>query len=475
MTLLVQQCDRGKDKRKQQESLEQLIVSATMTANTNNPFDDSFTGRPVDTSLRVTTNLNPFDDNANASTPGLNPFASDLDDARTSPTDDEETTTLDEDTLNTPAGAPVEASWQYLGDLPYRRVPIYSNVRWADENDDENQPSDVLNYGLSAFPKSSLKRHPEILNPKELRDLLSSSTVTKVVGCPYGGPIAAVTLPIVGQTSWFNQTEIRIMTNSGRQLAKIDFPLREMMDRGMYTPSDIMEIGFTDRTVLVVVLKDSLCLTYDLSGNALLPPFHLLSQGEGQGMEISHATVFEGGAAVLSTSKHTAIVEFLDEHDDPAYFSTCHLEARKVFPDTPIEVFGAGKADAIPSFCGLITPLPTATFASEQFISYASIAVLPRTRTAFRHPEVFLSTSDNSVVVVNVATTEIKDLDCRARISSPIVDMTFAPNGRFLACFTESSMLTVISSSFETKVLDFDTSEGSSLPPLEMKWCGEDR
>ena len=170
-----------------------------------------------------------------------------------------------------------------------------------------------------------------------------------------------------------------------------------------------------------------------------------------------------------------SIVEFLDEHDDPAYFSTCHLEARKVFPDTPIEVFGAGKADAIPSFCGLITPLPTATFASEQFISYASIAVLPRTRTAFHHPEVFLSTSDNSVVVVNVATTEIKDLDCRARISSPIVDMTFAPNGRFLACFTESSMLTVISSSFETKVLDFDTSEGSSLPPLEMKWCGEDR
>jgi vacuolar protein sorting-associated protein 16 len=52
--------------------------------------------------------------------------------------------------------------------------------------------------------------------------------------------------------------------------------------------------------------------------------------------------------------------------------------------------------------------------------------------------------------------------------------MSFAPNGRFLACFTESSILTVISTTFETKVLDFDTSEGSSQPPLEMKWCGED-
>lgn len=75
---------------------------------------------------------------------------------------------------------------------------------------------------------------------------------------------------------------------------------------------------------------------------------------------------------------------------------------------------------------------------------------------------------------MNTSTTEIKDLDCRARISAPIVDMSFAPNGRFLACFTESSILTVISTTFETKVLDFDTSEGSSQPPLEMKWCGED-
>ena len=86
-----------------------------------------------------------------------------------------------------------------------------------------------------------------------------------------------------------------------------------------------------------------------------------------------------------------------------------------------------------------------------------------------------MSTSDNSVVVVNTATAEIKDLDCRQRIASPIVEMCFAPNGRFLACFTENNMLTVISATFETKVLDFDTSEGSSQPPLEMKWCGEDR
>lgn len=180
--------------------------------------------------------------------------------------------------------------------------------------------------------------------------------------------------------------------------------------------------------------------------------------------------------AVLSTSKHAALVEFMDDHDDPSYFSTAHMGARRILPTSyaSAEAFGGGANERLPPFCGLVTFLPTAAFASDNFLSFASIAVLPRTKTASRHPEVFLSTNDNSVVVVDVATTEMKDLDCRSRIASPIVEMTFAPNGRFLACFTESSMLTVISSTFETKVLDFDTSEGSTLPPLEIRWCGED-
>jgi hypothetical protein len=63
-----------------------------------------------------------------------------------------------------------------------------------------------------------------------------------------------------------------------------------------YGPSDIIEIGFTDRTALVIILKDSLCLTYDLTGEPLLPPFHILPRAEGQGMELFQATIFEGGA-----------------------------------------------------------------------------------------------------------------------------------------------------------------------------------
>jgi hypothetical protein len=439
---------------------------------TTNPFDD----------VGGITSTNPFED------PETNPFitsSSNYDDedgmGATTEAGEESYTLDDDDPMLTATDAPVEASWQYLGDLPYRRVPVYNNVRWGTTGDDTadddptNKISEVLNYGLSSFPKEALQRHPDLMNPRELRELLNSSTVTKVVGCKYGGPIAAVTLPIVGEASWFNRTDIRILTNSGRQLASIDFPLEGMQRK--YAPSDILEIGFTDRTALVVILKDSMCLTFDLNGESLLPPFHILTRAEGQGMELFQASIFDGGAAVLSTSKHTALVEFLDDHDDPFYFNTAQLGARRILPTNFVSTdFGCGPASdsSMPPFCGLVTHLPTATFASDNFLSFAAIAVLPRTKTASRHPEIFLSTNDNSVVVVNAATAEMKDLDCRARISSPIVEMTFAPNGRFLACFTESSMLTVISSTFETKVLDFDTSEGSTQPPLEIRWCGED-
>ncbi|KAG7346717.1 Vps16 vacuolar sorting complex protein [Nitzschia inconspicua] len=441
-----------------------------------NPFDDSV-AHGASTS-RI--NTNPF----NASTgsfddDGMGATATDT-------VGEEDYTVSDADEL-APTDAPVEASWQYLGDLPYRRVPIYNNVRWGASNhatkdgdgaatngaSGTNAMGDVLNYGLSAFPKAALQRHPDLMNPRELRDLLNSSTVTKVVGCQYGGPIAAVTLPIIGETSWFNRTEIRILTNSGRLVKSIDFPLPGMERK--YTPSDIMEIGFTDRTALVIILKDSLCLTYDLTGEPLLPPFHILPRTEGHGTELVQVNVFEGGAAVISSSKHTALVEYLDEHDDPTYFSSAHLGARRIVPaDYVAPDFGGGVYDTMPPFCALVTHLPTAAFASENFLSFSAIAVLPRTKTASRHPEVFLSTNDNSVLVINAATAEMKDLDCRARISSPIVEMTFAPNGRFLACFSESSMLTVIDSTFQTKVLDFDTSEGSTQPPLEIRWCGED-
>lgn len=214
----------------------------------------------------------------------------------------------------------------------------------------------------------------------------------------------------------------------------------------------------------------------------IIPPFPTIQQSERQGpVELIEAHVFDGGLAVLSTTMHSALIEILDEHDDPSYFEGRHVASRKVSgrsggTDVLDAMFNEMQTDSScpPPHFAIVTPLPTASYASYQACRYCSIAVLSRVHTASRRPEVFLSTADNSVVIVDTTSMEIVDVDCRARISAPIVSMSFAPNGRFLSCFLKDLTLTVISTSFETKVLDFDTSGVASSPPKELQWCGED-
>jgi hypothetical protein len=72
-------------------------------------------------------------------------------------------------------------------------------------------------------------------------------------------------------------------------------------------------------------------------------------------------TIFEGGVAVLTTTKQVAIVEFLDEQDDPSYFSMTNSTSHRILPTSAlsVEAFGGGKGDTMPPFCGLVTFSPT--------------------------------------------------------------------------------------------------------------------
>jgi vacuolar protein sorting-associated protein 16 len=440
-----------------------------------NPFDDSDTN-PFSTvgNGNISSSLNPFDTDG--------PIGS---------VDEEEEDDLLEDEEPLDSSLSAEASWQYLGDLPYRRIPIYTNVRWGEDSrkGPKNRSEQDQQYGLARF--SLLQSSKTTQNFSNPRILLSKTTITKCVGCPNGGPIAIVTLPLtvgVGSlsppASSLTTVPIRICTVSGKLLACIDFPppISGFSNHRPYVPADILTLGFTTRCTLVVVLKDSFCFTYNLRGEPILPPFYILENAGADLLQLAH--VYEGGVAVVSSrNQDAALVELLDQHDSPEYVSTVHPSARRILPTSttknPVNATSSANQfsssnDGLPANYAMVTYLPTGLFAATHTAKYCALAVLPRTRTASRHPEVFLSTSDHSVIVVNSVTLQCTDVNCRARIASPIVDMCFAPNGRFLACFTESSMLTVISTSFETKVLDFDTSEGSNSPPLEMKWCGED-
>mmetsp|Transcript_5269 Transcript_5269/g.16131 ORF Transcript_5269/g.16131 Transcript_5269/m.16131 type:complete len:723 (+) Transcript_5269:707-2875(+) len=98
-----------------------------------------------------------------------------------------------------------------------------------------------------------------------------------------------------------------------------------------------------------------------------------------------------------------------------------------------------------------------------------AFAVVKPDLSSSGHLEVILSTNDNSVILVDSNGPE--DQLLHKRFQTPIVDMSVAPNGRFLACLTAGGVLTVMSMSFSTKILEFDT---ASSPPAQMLWCGED-
>ena len=421
--------------------------------------------------------------------------------------------------------APVEASWQLLGDLPYRRVPIYENIAWGHSTspEQEEQSPSVSKQkqrpGLACLPpEAQTNIKSSHLSPAEYAQFLASTTQTIIASCPNGGPIATITVPLTSSASIqsaLNQTEIRIMSNAGQVLSTIDFPppngiKAKQQQRRQYSASDVLAMGFTSRCILILILRDSLCLTYSLSGKAILPPFYILhdaAKGSGT-LELMEANIYDGGVAVLSANMSCALVELLDskEEGDDAYRIRCHVASRTVRAvdyDEEADIGGSGEnandgmsmgmgmgmgmgldngGDFHPimdsnssTYYALITPLATASHAKKDYISYTSIAVLPRIHTQMRHPEVFLGTSNNSVIICDASSKGgIVDVNCQERIASPIVQMKFAPNGRFLACFTQRSIMTVISTNFETKVLDFDTSDGSSDLPHNMEWCGED-
>ena len=101
---------------------------------------------------------------------------------------------------------------------------------------------------------------------------------------------------------------------------------------------------------------------------------------------------------------------------------------------------------------------------------YTSMAIVPPLLSRSGFLEVMLGTLDNSILVIDEQ--EVEDQLLQDRIKAPITKMAVAPNGRFLACYRRDGVLTVMSATFTTKVLDFDTKSMSR--PLDIAWCGDD-
>lgn len=84
-----------------------------------------------------------------------------------------------------------------------------------------------------------------------------------------------------------------------------------------------------------------------------------------------------------------------------------------------------------------------------------------------RCPEVLLATASRTILVVDEHEAHDQLL-----ASGPFVHLAPSPNGKFLACFSASGSLLVISSDFSRHLSELNTH--STRPPRQLVWCGAD-
>lgn len=241
-------------------------------------------------------------------------------------------------------------------------------------------------------------------------------------GAPYGSCIASIR-SIAGErrsarAAADDSLMLELYTSSGVKLASEPFKNRFR----------VVAMGWSDQESLVVVVEDGTVLMYDIFGK-LLRSFLLLA--DDSTARIEECQVWGAGIVALTSEMELVAID-----------SVSAVE---------------------------LLPYTMATGLNERH-PVTSMAVLQPQFTSSGNVEVILGTQENTVLVVDVNGPE--DQLLQERIQAPITKMAVAPNGRFLACFTANGMVTVMSTSFTTKVLDFDTN--TNLKPLQMIWCGED-
>ena len=200
------------------------------------------------------------------------------------------------DDLAAAGGVSDSNQYHYLGEIPYTRHRFYDNVQWEIPTPASTTSSNVSHLSSSSY-NSSLSYVSPMMQRKlqavsstagmSLEDLRRTMMVTKFAACTNGGPAACVTLPLPSLQMGGNSgsarqqdqdstsaVDIRILTSSGRLLSSISFPppmpsssseiTSASTTSSRYIPSEIHTIGFTSRWVLLVLMRDGICFSYDL-------------------------------------------------------------------------------------------------------------------------------------------------------------------------------------------------------------------
>lgn len=243
-----------------------------------------------------------------------------------------------------------------------------------------------------------------------------------IVGARCGGPLAVIDRQ--------GGSTVTIYSSSGRLLSTC------VLDDGR---GGVAGLGWNENGLLVFVTEDGRVLAYDTFGEVVSRTRFDSDRG---GSVLESAAVSGRAAVAMSSSKILFVCEFFADGTT----ETWSVETGLVSPPSSMACLSAEHNNNA-----------TAPQSTESAINQRGRGV-----------EVALGTRDGSIAVADRNGCE----DQLLHLSGAVLDMAVAPNGRFVACFTSSGNVSVLSTTFTTKVLEFDTS--TSARPTQMAWCGED-
>ncbi|CEG41423.1 vacuolar protein sorting-associated [Plasmopara halstedii] len=254
----------------------------------------------------------------------------------------------------------------------------------------------------------------------DLRDFMTACA-------PYGGPIALLRNPkkLVKVSSDAPLTRQLLLFNAcGQKLGTVDWkPFEEKKET-------LMGMTWTDELRLLCVFASGTCVAFSMTGDeetrfALFPSTS----------KDKVATFEAWGGGLIALTEKMVLVQV--------------LEVDAVRP----------KVSLLPD-CGLSDSNPPTCMAILEPRFLKSI-----------YPEVLLGSSNKSLVIVS-KDGGAQDMKLQDSIAAPISSIAIAPNGLFMALFTQDGILTVLNTMMDKKILSFDTQSKAS--PLSMCWCGED-
>ena len=292
----------------------------------------------------------------------------------------------------------------------------------------------------------------------------------KVFGSNYGGPLALVPVncmlyggSMAGGTDEAltadavdeedeQDLNILMMTSSGKKISEVTLG-KDMCISGA---------GWNDQEQFMMVLDDGRLHVYDIWGHSV-NQLNIYDEGKPK-IPILECHFWGNGAAILTEDMKVRVIEGLG-HKDAQLDSNVSSSATTL----------SAKNAAMMTLTGLNAPVGAVR---KYIVETGLISVSDYTAMAIIAPylsrsgllEVVIGTKDCSILIADEK--EVEDQFLQKEILAPVTKMSMAPSGRFLACYRDDGILTVMSSTFTNKVLDFNTN--SMTKPMDMLWCGDD-